>query len=338
MKRDPRDSLQPEIENRVESPVGIAGAGNWGHALARALTRAGRKVRLWGRGPARARGNHRIEESSAHPPPSVMRTTDPGDLAGCGAVLFTVPTQALHSVLEMVPGDAGSWILCCKGIERETGRLPSEVAAAARGEVRLAVLSGPNFASEVAAGLPAAATLAGEDLGHARGLAQLFAGSNLRLYPSADRIGVQVAGALKNVIAIAAGVVAGRELGENARAALVTRGLAEIRRLAVALGGDPATLAGLAGLGDLMLTCSSRQSRNFRFGEALARGAEAASLLAPGKPLVEGAWTAPAACRLARRYRTELPICEAVAAVVAGRRSLDRAIDELLARPPAACE
>lgn len=318
--------------------IGVFGAGAWGTALAIVAARAGHEVTLVARDPAvveairtSRRNPRRLPEVEL--PPAIRPSTDPADLAGAALLLLTVPTQTLRAVLPTLPEPAPPLVLCCKGLELGTGLLPSEVVAACRPTARVGALSGPSFALEVARGLPTAVSLAFPDPTAARRAAELLAQPSFRPYPTDDRTGVEIGGALKNVIAIAAGIVTGRGLGENARAALVTRGLAEIARLAEASGARRTTLMGLSGLGDLVLTATSAASRNWSFGFALGRGRPLAELSPEGAPLAEGVFTADAACARAARLGLELPITDAVRRVVAGSTSVGAAIEELLARP-----
>jgi glycerol-3-phosphate dehydrogenase (NAD(P)+) len=253
-----------------------------------------------------------------------------GTLPTCAdAILLAVPMQDLAPTLaRMRPG--APLLLCCKGLDATSLELPTEVASA-HGFTRAAVLTGPNFAAEVAAGLPAASVVAAEDKALRALFCTLLAGPKFRLYGNADPVGAQLGGAAKNVMAIAAGVVMGAGLGENARAALITRGLAEISRLAVAFGGKAETVAGLSGLGDLVLTCTGPSSRNFAYGFALGQGAPLASLLRANGPVVEGVATAPALLTLAAGV--DLPICHAVAELVSGRLSVRDVIAGVLSRP-----
>jgi glycerol-3-phosphate dehydrogenase (NAD(P)+) len=294
----------------------VIGAGAWGTALAGHAARAGHAVTLWARDPA------------GRTAPGGVRLT--GDMpARAAAVLVAVPMQTLRSVLGLkVP--AAPLLLCCKGVEHDTLMLPLEVAESVRPGHPASVLTGPNFAAEIAAGLPAAAVVAGGDATLRADLIRLLGTQAFRLYGQEDAVGAQLGGAAKNVVAIAAGAVIGAGLGENARAALVTRGLAEIGRLAVALGGRAETVAGLSGLGDLVLTCTGPASRNFSFGLALGRGQNVAPLLAPGAPTVEGVATAPAL--VAKAGDVDMPICRAVADLLAGRLTLPHAIAAVLAR------
>lgn len=247
-----------------------------------------------------------------------------------GTVLLAVPTQHLRAVAaNVLPG--GPWIACCKGVERGTGLLPLEVLAELQPGRPSAVLTGPTFAHEIAAGLPAAAVVAAEGATVRERVTALLSSPLFRLYGNADPLGAQLGGAAKNVVAIAAGCVSGAGLGENARAALVTRGVAELSRLVAALGGRAETAAGLSGLGDLVLTCTGRASRNFRLGEALGRGVPLGSALAGLGGVAEGAATA--AALLARAESVELPICAAVAALLDGRLGVTEAVAALLSRP-----
>ena len=318
--------------------IGIVGAGAWGTALAVVATRAGHEVTLWGRdraamaAMAHGRTNQRYLPGIALPP-AIQPVDEIGAIAGADATLLAVPAQRLRSVTSGLPAMCGPLVITAKGLETATGLRLSQVVAAERPEAVVAALSGPSFATEVARGLPTAVTIASARFAVARELAELLASPAFRPYPSDDLLGVELAGALKNVIAIAAGVTMGKDLGENARAALITRGLAELTRLALALGARRETLMGLAGLGDLMLTATSLTSRNTGFGYALARGHAPKELLGEGHKLSEGAFTAEAACRLGRSIGVELPIAEAVRAVVAGEQGVDAAIDALLARP-----
>lgn len=321
--------------------IGILGAGAWGTALAIVAARAGHAVTIYGRDAATIAAMRAERENRRLPgaklPDAVTPVADPAALAGVATILLAVPAQALRGACDLLPAGDAPLVICAKGLERGTGLRLSEVVAERRPGARVAALSGPSFALEVARGLPTAVTLAAVSLDLAAGLAGSLASPSFRAYPSDDLLGVELAGALKNVVAIAAGVTMGKSLGENARAALVTRGLAEMGRLAAALGARRETLMGLSGLGDLLLTATSLTSRNTNFGFALAQGQPAAALLAEAA-LSEGALTAEAACRLGARVGVELPVAEAVRAVIAGELSVDAAIGGLLARPPAASE
>ncbi len=304
------------------SSLAILGAGAWGTALALHAVRLGHQVTLCARNPAAIGAeNPRLPGFAL---PAALRISDSVP-EGAAALVVTVPMQQLRPALAALRAPP-PLLLACKGLERGTGRLPLEIAAELHPGVAAAVLTGPNFATEIASGLPAASVVAGSTDAWRRELLATLGGGNFRLYGQADAVGAQVGGAAKNVIAIAAGAVTGAGIGENARAALITRGLAEIARLAVALGGRAETVAGLSGLGDLVLTCTGPASRNFAAGFALGRG-EAPD---PGAT-VEGISTAPAL--LARAGDVDLPICAAVAALLAGRLDLRRAIAALMARP-----
>jgi glycerol-3-phosphate dehydrogenase (NAD(P)+) len=324
-------------------PIGVIGAGAWGTALAQALASDGSEVVLWAREPElvaeiNAKRTNSLFLPSARLADSVRATGDIAELAGLPALLAVVPAQFLASVLAGLPGganDAGrDLVLCAKGIEAGTGRLMADVARDAAPAASLAVLSGPTFAHEVAAGLPTAVTLAcaGGEAQWAR-LSPLIARPALRPYYSDDLIGAEIGGAVKNVLAIACGVVEGLQLGENARAALIARGYAEMLRFGQARGGRADTLSGLCGLGDLVLTCSSTSSRNFSLGKALGEGKSAAEALAGKTSVAEGAATAPVLAELAVKAGVDMPIVEAVRRLLAGEAPARAVVSELLARP-----
>jgi glycerol-3-phosphate dehydrogenase (NAD(P)+) len=312
------------------SEIGVLGAGAWGTALAIQAARAGNDVVLWARSGADAISARR--ESPRLPGallPERVRVTDDTSLLS-GTVIVAVPTQSLRSALGALT-NARELVICAKGIETGTLRLPLEIAAEVRPEAVASVLTGPNFAHEIAFGQPAAAVVASLDQAMRETVMARLATPSFRLYGSDDPVGAQVGGAAKNVIAIAAGAVTGAELGENARAALITRGLAELARLTVALGGRAETVMGLSGLGDLLLTCTGPASRNYSLGLALGRGETLSSILAARSAVTEGVATAPAL--LARAQGVDMPICQAVAALLDGRTTLREAIVALLARP-----
>ena len=323
------------------SSAGVIGAGAWGTALAQVCVRAGLSVRLWAREPEVAAAVNQTHENPLFLPgvnlaPQVAATTELADLAGLDLLLAVVPAQHLRATLRDLKPHARVGqpiVLCAKGVEQGSLMLMSQVLDDVIPEACPVVLSGPSFAGEVARGLPTAITLAcpEEALGHA--LARTLATPAFRPYWSADIIGAEAGGAVKNVLAIACGVAEGRGLGRSAHAALITRGFAELTRLAVALGGRPETVAGLCGLGDLVLTCSSPQSRNMSLGLALGRGESLDDALAGKLSIAEGLESAPALVALAKRLDVEAPICEAVAAVLRGDLDLDVAIGGLLARP-----
>ncbi len=311
------------------SEVAVVGAGAWGTALAIQAARAGRSVVLWARDPARfSRG-----ETPRLPGfflPDAVRVT--GDLPTAGLVLLAVPLQHMRGVAALLP-PGGPVVVCAKGVEAHSRRLPLEILAEVLPGRPAAVLTGPNFAHEVAAGLPAAAVAAAVAAPVREAVAAALGTPSFRIYGNDDPVGAQVGGAAKNVVAIAAGAVIGAGLGENARAALVTRGLAELARLAVALGGRAETVAGLSGLGDLMLTCTGASSRNFSLGFALGRGERLDEVLGRREAVTEGVATAPALVARAAAVGAELPVCAAVAGVVTGGLTLPEAICCLLSRP-----
>lgn len=321
--------------------IGVIGAGSWGTALALVAARAGRDVTLWARDEAHAAQMAAERENSRYLPgirlpEAVVPTADNGALADADAVLLVTPAQTLRTVaghFETVLSEDCPVIICAKGIEFETGQLMSEVLSEVLPNHRPAVLSGPTFAGEVARGLPTAVTLACEHMQIATDLTESLAAPFFRPYGSGDVIGVEVAGAMKNVIAIACGIAVGRGLGENARASLITRGLAETQRLVVAKGGFGATLMGLSGVGDLTLTCSTEQSRNFAFGVKIGRGMPVAEAMSKPDTVVEGVHTARAVPELMQSLRIEMPICEAVARVLHEHSDIDQAMAELLSRP-----
>ena len=320
----------------------VLGAGAWGTALAIQAARAGNAVALWARDPARAAAIAKARENTRHLPgarlsAAVAVTGDLGAaLDGAALAIVAVPAQHMRAVLERLPPAASAGlplVIGAKGVEQGTLKLPLEVAAEARPEAPGAVLSGPNFAHEVAAGLPAAAVVASRDAALRERAGDLLGSPGFRLYGGDDPMGVQVGGAAKNVIAIAAGAVIGAGLGENARAALVTRGLAELARLTVALGGRQETAAGLSGLGDLLLTTTGPGSRNTSLGVELGHGRSLEEALAGRVGVAEGVATAPAIVARAAQAGVELPICAAVADLLAGELTVGDAMGRLLARP-----
>lgn len=318
--------------------LGIVGAGAWGTALAQAAARAGREVVLWARDPAIVQAIERDRRSSRAFPDLALEPgiRGEGDLAAVLAlevVLLVVPAQAIRGLCRTCPkARPGVAVICAKGFESTTDHLLSAVVEAEWPGVAVACLSGPSFAAEVAAGLPTALTLGAVEPELGSRLAELLSGPHLRVYWTDDRTGVEIGGAVKNVLAIASGMVMGAGLGENARAALVTRGLAELARLGAAMGARVETLMGLAGLGDLMLTAMSATSRNTAFGMALGRGQGVDAARADGH-LVEGFWTARAVDRLATRHGVETPIASAVARILDGRLDIEGALDALMHRP-----
>ena len=321
--------------------AGVIGAGAWGTALAQVCVRAGLSARLWAREAEVAEAVNRDHENALFLPgvrlaDDVVATTDLKSLAACDLLLAVAPAQHLRATLrELAPSirPGQPILLCAKGVEQGSLMLMSQVLEDVVPQACPVVLSGPSFAGEVARGLPTAITLAcpNEELGQT--LSHVLATPTFRPYWSADIVGAEAGGAVKNVLAIACGIAEGRGLGRSAHAALITRGFAELTRLAVALGGEAETVAGLCGLGDLVLTCSSPQSRNMSLGLALGRGETLAAALAGKLSVAEGAESAPAVVALAKKLDVEAPICEAVAAVLAGDLDVDVAIGGLLARP-----
>jgi glycerol-3-phosphate dehydrogenase (NAD(P)+) len=316
--------------------IGVIGGGAWGTALAQVAARGG-DVLLWAREPEVIEGINRRNENAAFLPgvalsPAVRATASLDDLADRDALLVVAPAQHVAAVLAATPVGRTPLVLCAKGIEAGTRRLVGDVAHAAHPDAPIAVLSGPTFAHEVAAGLPTAVTLAcGDEELQAR-LAARLAGPAFRPYASTDVTGAEIGGAVKNVLAIACGVVEGAGLGQNARAALIARGFAEMTRFGIARGARPETLAGLSGLGDLVLTCSSTSSRNFSLGLGLGRGARAADLLADRRTVAEGAFTAPVLAEAAAEAGIDMPITAAVCRLLEGVAARD-VIEGLLARP-----
>ena len=323
----------------MTSTIGIVGAGAWGTALAQALAGNGTTVVIWAR-EAELVGELNADHTNSLFLPgialssSIRATGNITDLAELPVLLLVTPAQHLARVLADLPGYSGDLVLCAKGIEAGTGRLMAEVAAEAAPQAALAVLSGPTFAHEVAAGLPTAVTLAcGQGEAQWQRLAPLLSRPALRPYYSDDVIGAEIGGAVKNVLAIACGVVEGLGLGQNARAALIARGYAEMLRFGLARGGRAETLAGLCGLGDLVLTCSSTASRNFALGKALGEGQSAAQALAGKTSVAEGASTAPILAALAAQAAIDMPIVSAVDALLRGAAPARQVVAELLARP-----
>jgi glycerol-3-phosphate dehydrogenase (NAD(P)+) len=314
--------------------IAVVGAGAWGVALANVAVRAGRSVTLVARGESAAAKIAKSRESPHLPGVRIDPRVGVGSVLepNAAAVLLAVPAQALREVaakLQVTP--ATPVVACAKGIEQQTLRFMTEVIAETLPHATPAILSGPSFAADVGKGLPTAVTLAAPDPTLAQDLARAIGVPTFRVYHSTDVRGVEIGGAAKNVLAIAAGIVAGKKLGASAAAALVTRGFAELARFGEAFGGRPTTLMGLSGLGDLILTCTSSQSRNYSLGVALGEGVPPQRAGA-GK-LAEGAFTASALVELASRKGIEMPISAAVAAVLAGKLKIDAAIEALLMRP-----
>jgi glycerol-3-phosphate dehydrogenase (NAD(P)+) len=306
--------------------------------LAQIAATAGQDTLLWAREAEVVSAINETHENALFLPgvalsPAIIATSELAHLQACDALLVVTPAQFLGRVLaEAQPGHR-PLILCSKGIEAETQRLMSDVAADTCPQAPIAVLSGPTFAHEVAKGLPTAITLACADDGLGQHLAQRIAQPHFRPYLSTDVVGAEIGGAVKNVLAIACGVVEGAGLGQNARASLIARGFAEMTRFGVARGAQAETLAGLSGLGDLVLTCSSTSSRNFSLGKGLGEGQSAAALLADRRTVAEGAYTAPVLQQAARALGVEMPIVDAVCALLAGDMDVGGVMTALLSRP-----
>jgi glycerol-3-phosphate dehydrogenase (NAD(P)+) len=321
--------------------AGVIGAGAWGAALAQVCARAGLSVILQAREPEVVQSVNASHENALFLPgvaldPAIRATLDWADLSQCDLILAVAPAQHLRSSLAAVRAHVrvGTPILlCAKGVEQGSLKLMTQVLEEEVPQAAPAVLSGPSFAAEVARGLPTAVTLACPDGALGAALAQAIAIPTFRPYLSDDMIGAEAGGAIKNVLAIACGIVEGRGLGRSAHAAIITRGFSELTRVAVALGGRAETVAGLCGLGDLVLTCSSPQSRNMSVGLALGQGKTLEQALSGKLSVAEGVASAPAVRALAQRLGIETPICAAVDGILSGALTVDAAIDALLSRP-----
>jgi glycerol-3-phosphate dehydrogenase (NAD(P)+) len=329
--------------NAEQAPVAVLGAGSWGTALAIQFARSGRPTRLWGRTPERLlamaanRRNDRYLSSAEFPASLSVEPNLEAALSGARDALIAVPSHGFRGILQQIaPCLAAETRLAwaTKGFELDTGLLPHQVAHEVLGSTRaVAVLSGPTFAREVGAGLPTAMTIASTDSAFATALAQGLSSTNFRAYTSTDITGVEVGGAVKNVLAVGAGLSDGLGFGANTRVALITRGLREMTRLGIAAGAQRDTFMGLAGLGDLVLTCTDDQSRNRRFGLLLAAGRTAAQALAEIGQVVEGYCAAKAAHGVARRMNVEMPLCEGVYRVLYEGIPAKEAVRELMTRP-----
>lgn len=320
---------------------GVVGAGSWGTALGCLLAQHGQPVRLWCHSPAVAQAIQSSGFNEAYLPgiqlpPEIRATPDLADLKSCDPVLVVVPSKALREVAEKLraisPHPETRWVSCTKGIEHGTGLLMTEILAAVLGSTRVAVLSGPNHAIEVARKIPAAAVIGSEKNGLAEELRELLCFPAFRVYSSDDVKGIQLGGALKNVFAIGAGCSDGFSMGDNAKAALVTRSLAEMTRLGTALGGKRETFFGLSGIGDLMVTCFSKHSRNRNFGERLGRGETPDAISASLQTVAEGVPTALGAWQSARRAGVETPVLDGIHAVLYESRSPLEVMRELMGR------
>tara|TARA_R110000868_G_scaffold56073_2_gene173907 strand:- start:6880 stop:7881 length:1002 start_codon:yes stop_codon:yes gene_type:complete len=321
--------------------IGVIGAGAWGTALAQTAAKAGRDVLIWSFEQDVADVINNKHENTIYLPdvalqPDITAVTAMADLDVCDAVLAVAPAQHLRGTLEKFAPFAKRGlpiILCAKGIEQSSLSMMTQVLAETIPSAIPAVLSGPSFAIDTAQGLPTAVTLACKDEAIGNALIQALGTPRFRPYLATDLVGAEIGGAVKNVLAIGCGIVEGRGLGKSAHAALIARGFAEMTRLALALGAKRETLAGLCGLGDLVLTCSSPQSRNMSCGLALGRGVHLDDILGSRRSVTEGVASAPAVVALAKRNGVEMPICEAVDDILAGRTSVEDAIEALLARP-----
>ena len=341
MSANTENAAQDGAREKVYQRVGILGSGAWGTALAQSLRRAGHEVILW------AYEFETVDEINSHHKNRVYlpgvaldsrikATAKATDLAGADVLLIVAPSQFVRMVaLEIAPhfGAGKPVVICTKGFEEDTGGLMSEVVGSVLPKAQLSVLSGPSFAGEVARDLPVALTLACENHELGAALTSSLSHRTFRLYWTDDMIAAQIGGAVKNVLAIAAGIVEGRHFGASAHAALTTRGFAELVRFGTKLGGRFETLTGLSGLGDLILTCSNTQSRNMSLGQLLGQGQSLEEILGARKSFTEGVHSAGAVVALAQKHGVEMPICEAVHNVVKGRTSVDEAVEALLSRP-----
>lgn len=321
--------------------IGVIGGGAWGTALAQMLASNGRKTIIWARESEVVDSINNTHENSvflAGVPldKSLKATTDLQEAASSDILLLVTPAQFVRSTCEAIKPkleEGKPLVICAKGIELDTGLLLSQVVEQVVPTAVIAVMTGPTFASEIARGLPGSATIASSDKDVAQELQDVIGVPRFRPYTTTDIIGTQLGGAIKNVIAIACGVVHGRNLGESARAALVTRGVAEIARLGVAMGANRETLLGMCGIGDLMLTCSSMQSRNFSLGAALGQGKSLQEILGSRKEVTEGVHTVRSTLSLAKKHAVDMPISESVAHLLDDGYSVDDAIEEMLNRP-----
>jgi len=318
--------------------LAVVGGGAWGTALAQVAARNG-PVLLWALEPEVVEAVNSRRENPLYLPgrpldPAIRATGALDELAGCDAWLMVTPAQHMRKVLEAAPNACKPLVLCSKGIEEKSGRLLHEVAREVCPSSPVAALSGPTFAHEVAAGLPTAVTLACEDRTLGEELRSRVNVPHFRTYFTDDLVGAEVGGAVKNVLAIACGVVEGRGLGQNARAAVIARGFAEMTRFGIAMGGRRETLAGLSGLGDLVLTCSSTSSRNFSLGKAIGEGRDVAELMTDRRTVAEGAHTAPVLHGIAVERGIDMPIVAAVVELLEGKVAVGELVETMLSRPP----
>jgi glycerol-3-phosphate dehydrogenase (NAD(P)+) len=321
--------------------IGIIGGGAWGTALAQSFASTGKHCVIWAREEDVVSSINNAHENTTFLPgiklhKNIRATGSIGEAAKLDILIIVTPAQYLRSTLESLKADLDDkkpLVICAKGVEIESGLMLSQIAAEVSPQSPVAILTGPTFATEIARGLPSAVTLAMKDKQEATALAEILSSRTLRMYGADDIIGAQVGGAVKNVIAIACGIIEGKKLGDSARAALVTRGLAEIARLASALGAKKETLMGMCGVGDLILTCSSMQSRNFSLGVALGEGKSLKDILASRNSVTEGVHTAKALAVMAKNNAVEMPISEAVNACLADDADIGQIIEKILNRP-----
>ena len=321
--------------------IGVVGGGAWGTALAQVAAFGGRDTLIWAIEDEVVSAINAIHENPVYLKgckldPAVRATASFSDLGTCDAWIVVTPAQHMRAVLSRMPCPDMPLVLCSKGIEEGTGTMLHDVAHEVCPTSPIAVLSGPSFAHEVADGLPTAVTLACEDQALGERLRERLSSPAFRIYLSDDVVGAEVGGAVKNVLAIACGIAEGRRLGQNARAALIARGFMEMTRFGLARGARRETLAGLAGLGDLVLTCSSSSSRNFSLGKGIGEGRPVAELMVDRQTVAEGAFTAPVLAKLAREMEVEMPIVFAVDALISGAAGVDEVLEQLLTRPPRA--
>jgi len=321
--------------------IGIVGGGAWGTALAQSCCRSGKEIVIWARENETVEDINSRHENRLYLPDVVLdskikATADLQIIGCCDVILMVSPAQHVRAVCQQLTefvSNQTPLVICSKGIEQSTGKLMSEVVAETLPQLQIAVLSGPTFAIEIARGLPAALSLATRDEAVGRELAHAISHSLFRTYWSNDIIGAQIGGSVKNVLAIAAGISNGKQLGTNAHAALITRGFSELVQFGMALGGRSETLSGLSGLGDLVLTCSSTKSRNMSLGYALGQGQTIDQVLGSRNSVTEGVYTASAVMAIANSKEIDMPICQAVNAVVGGQMTVDQGIESLLSRP-----
>ncbi|MDV7340843.1 NAD(P)H-dependent glycerol-3-phosphate dehydrogenase [Terasakiella sp. A23] len=321
--------------------VGVIGAGAWGTALACAAQRAGNDVLIQAHEPEVAEAINRSHSNPIYLPntsldANIKATADLVDLSDSDVILMVAPAQFVRATakqLKSVIKVGTPLLICAKGIELDSGKIMSEILDEELPDVEIGILSGPTFASEVANALPSACTLAMESMERAMVVGKLVGSNRFRIYASDDVVGAQIGGAVKNVLAIASGMVSGKGFGDNARAALITRGISELARLGVAKGAKSETLMGLSGMGDLTLTCNSMQSRNFSLGVALGQGEKLDDILKVRKAVTEGVYTARSVCKLAETLGVEMPICIAVNKILNEGADINQVVDNLLARP-----